>query len=83
MRLLRLVFIVEMHSQPPLTCRRYMAEILPIQGKTPFNPSITINIIISIVHLVTKYSADFKCFLNSEIYELVINRLERMINAEH
>ena len=52
MRLLRLVFIVEMHSQPPLTCRRYMAEILPIQGKTPFNPSITINIIISIVHLI-------------------------------
>ena len=33
MRLLRLVFIVEMHSQPPLTCRRYMAEILPIQRK--------------------------------------------------
>ena len=31
----------------------------------------------------TKYSADFKRFLNSEIYELVINRLERMTNAEH
>ena len=31
----------------------------------------------------TKYSADFKRFLNSEIYELVINRLKRMTNAEH
>ena len=52
MRLLRLVFIVEMHFQPLLTCGRYMAEILPIQRKTQFNPSITINIIISIVRFI-------------------------------
>ena len=49
----------------------------------PENLDNDINLVRFQLTMKTKYSADFKRFLNSEIYELVINRLERMINAEH
>ena len=52
------------------------------QTKNP-NFDNDINLVRFQLTMKTKYSADFKLFLNSEIYELVINRLERMTNAEH